>query len=427
MKRYRHQPTRGLCSSEPPKTFVQPVWLQGACAFALVLVLLYGGSGFALTSEPVQVGARGNILQTDLDFHSASGHLFAVLLNEESGQWAWLVNISTDNGETWTETYEWPSTMAIADISSVVAGDYLYVAYVDPLVPEFGKIRRFNAIDGSVDSTYGGIGWIEVLDAGTDTFREVAVASSADQNDTRLYYFAIQSNYVLRYAWTNQEGGADTPWSEIDTGVTSANHAIDATYAENSSTFLYVAYEGLDGDLHIWRRMSDVTSDVTDFGVIQRDWLRISAFEDTIVALYDDQVAADRGLKYLMSTDAGDTWQSPSPLTPMDNYTSPAVTLRNGGGVAAVYHDVTTPDWAALTQKDYANGDWSTPVDCATPGLTTGSYSDIEWLPFGNYGVLLVGSGTSGRNSFFALPLLLFGDGFESGDDTQWSETLPLQ
>ena len=420
MNQLRHQPTRGHRSSDPPKDVVRPARPRGIKAVAIVLLLLCGGSGFALTSEPVQVGLRGNILQTHLDSHAASGNLFAVLLNEDTGNWAWLVNISTDDGETWTETYEWPSTMAIEDVSAVVAGDYLYVAYVDPLIPQYAKIRRFSAIDGAVDSSYGGSGWIEVLDADTESFSEIAVASSADQNDTRLYYFAAQSNYVLRYAWTNQEGGSDTPWSEVATGVTSANHNIEATYAENSSTFLYVSYEGLDGDLHIWRRMSDVTSDVTDLAVTPRDSIRISAFEDTVVALYDDQVAADRGIKYVMSTDAGETWESAS-LTPMDNYTSPAVTLRNGGGVAAVYHDVTTPDWAALTRKDYASGDWTTPIDCAIPGLTTGSFSDIERLPFGDYGVLLVGSGTTSRNAFFALPLLLFGDGFETGDDSQWS------
>lgn len=418
----RYQPTKDRPGSNPLGNSGRPVRAQAACAIAIVLVFLCGSSVLARDSEPVQVGTRGNILQAHLDFHAGTGNLFAVLLNQELGYWHFLINMSTDNGATWTETFEWQSTAEIKDISVVVAGDYVYVAYPNPIILESAEIARFFVTDGTMDMTFGGGGWIEVFDAGDEQITEVALVSSADENDTRLYYFAAQGDYSLRYAWTNQEGGAGTtPWSEIATGVTSANHSLDATYVENSSTFLYVAYEGLDGDLHIWRRVSPGTVDVADLGVTPVDSIRISAFEDTVVVLYDDQAAADRGIKYVMSTDAGDSWDPESSLTAMDNYTSPAVTLRNGGGVAAVYHDVTTPDWAALTQKDYATGAWSTPIDCALPSLTTGSFTDIEHLPFGDYGVLLVGSGTSSRNAFFALPLLLFGDGFEDGSDSQWS------
>ncbi len=424
----RHQQARDCRRSNLLGSFGPPGLVCGTGTIAFVIILLCGASVSALNSEPVQVSTRANILQAHLDFHAGTGNLFAVLMNQDLGVWNWLVNISTDNGATWTETYQWQSTIALPDISAVVAGDYLYVAYPSLLNMESGRIARFAAADGTRDMTFGGVGSIEVFDAGDEQITEVALASSADQNDTRLYYFATQSDYSLRYAWTNQEGGAGTtPWSEIATGVTTANHSLDATFAENSSTFLYVAYEGLDGDLHIWRRVSPGTSDVADLGVTPRDSIRMSAFEDTVVVLYDDQVAADRGIKYIMSTDAGDSWEPESSLTAMDNYTSPAVTLRNGGGVAAVYHDVTTPDWPALTQKDYADGAWSPPIDCGFPGLSTGSFSDIEWLPFGDYGVLLVGSGTSSRNAFFALPLLVFGDGFESGDDAQWSEPFALR
>ena len=125
MNRYRDQPKRVRRASDPPKA---PRGHRGVSAFAIVLLLLWAGSVSALKSDPVQVSARGNILQAHLDFHAGTGNLFAVLLNYESGYWNWLVNISTDNGATWTETYEWQSTMAIADISAVVAGDYLYVA-----------------------------------------------------------------------------------------------------------------------------------------------------------------------------------------------------------------------------------------------------------------------------------------------------------
>ena len=125
-----------------------------------------------------------------------------------------------------------------------------------------------------------------------------------------------------------------------------------------------------------------------------------------------------------MSTDTGETWTSAS-LTPIDNFTFPAVTLRQGGGLMAVYHDVTSSEQAALTQKDYSKGGWTTPADCSIPGLSTGSFSDIERLPLGNYSALFVSSGTSSENAFFALPLLLFGDGFESDSTAVWSSSAP--
>ena len=90
-----------------------------------------------------------------------------------------------------------------------------------------------------------------------------------------------------------------------------------------------------------------------------------------------------------------------------------------------MYHDVTTPDWAALTRRDYATGPWTTPIDCSIPALRTGSFSDVQALPVGEIGVLFVGSGTSFKNVFFATPLLLFSDDFELGDTNAWSSSTP--
>jgi hypothetical protein len=388
------------------------------------MVLLVGTVAAALDATPVQVGTRGGAIQAHLDVHRATGHLFVVVMNYEDFYWNWLVMMSTDAGATWTETYEWQSTMEIIDIDAVVVDDYLYVAYIDPLDDRYAKVRRFSAIDGAVDTGFSTDGWIEVLDGDPHSIEEVAITSSADSNGVRLYYFAIQSDGALRYSWTNQEGGADTPWNEIATSVTSANHSLEAAYAGDSTTFLYASYEALDGDIHVWRRMTDPSSDVTDLNLDARDWVRISAFEDTVAVLFDVQVGPDRGIDYALSTDAGASWSSSS-LTPMDNYTSPAVTLRGGGGISAVYHDVTTPDWAALTRNDLAGGGWTTPLDCSIPGLRTGSFSDVQVVRIGEIGVLFIGTGSSSSNVFFAAPLLLFGDPFETGNTSGWSATSP--
>jgi hypothetical protein len=410
-------------ASGPIRGAERPSFPRLLILLLVCLALVIASGAMALDATPVQVGTRGDVIQAHLDFHRASGNLFAVALTDENFFWTWYVNISTDGGATWTETYEWQSTMEIVDIDAVVVDDYLYVAYIDPLDNRYSKIRRFSAIDGAVDTTFGTGGWMAVHDADPGHVEEVALASSADSSGVRLYYFAIQSDGALRYSWTNQEGGADTPWGEIDTTVTSANHNLEAAYAGNSSTFLYASYEALDGDIHVWRRMSDpVASDVTDLNLDARDWVRISAFEDTVAIVYDFTTGPDRGIDTAISTDAGDTWV-PGSLTPLDNYTSPGVTLRGGGGIWAVYHDVTTPDFAALTRKDYSGGSWSTPIDCSIPALRTGTFSDVQAVPRGEVGVLFVGSGTSFKNVFFATPMLLFSDDFELGDITAWSSS----
>jgi len=51
----------------------------------------------------VRVGNRDNIYNVEIDQHPTSGNLFAVLqYSDVNSRYWWSVNISTDNGETWT-------------------------------------------------------------------------------------------------------------------------------------------------------------------------------------------------------------------------------------------------------------------------------------------------------------------------------------
>jgi len=72
----------------------------------------------------VQIGARTGISQMDLDVDVANGNLFAALNFDDGVARGWTVNISTDGGTTWAETYYWDSgTYALNDVdASVVAG-----------------------------------------------------------------------------------------------------------------------------------------------------------------------------------------------------------------------------------------------------------------------------------------------------------------
>jgi len=129
----------------------------------------------------VRIGARTNIGETDLDFDAQNGNQFAVL--RYSGDWS--VNISTDGGETWQETYTWGGS--VDDTSAAVVDDYLWVGYVFSSANDQGRMRRFNVSNGLVDGTYG---YQTVFDKNV-AIKEIAVVTNADGFDNRVYLYAI--------------------------------------------------------------------------------------------------------------------------------------------------------------------------------------------------------------------------------------------
>jgi subtilisin family serine protease len=138
-------------------------------------------------TEDTRIGSKTNVDKTCLDYDAQSGNLFAVL-RYTSTNWYWSVNISTDKGKTWQETYEWYATYLIRDVSAAVVGNYLWVGYLggDTAYHE-GRIRRFSVSAGAEDTSYG---YHTIIDKGVP-ITEISVSANADSFDNRVYFSAI--------------------------------------------------------------------------------------------------------------------------------------------------------------------------------------------------------------------------------------------
>jgi len=393
------------------------------------------------TGTDVRIGNRTRIRETHLDFDAQNGNLFAVLryTNDSTTDWKWSVNISTDNGQTWQETYQWGAADSrLNDISAVVVDDYLWVGYVSAIAGDEARMRRCRVSDGSIDSAYN---WETVIDWDT-SIGEIALGSNADSADEIVFYFAL-SDHSLIFYWASDAGTVNPVWHEIPTGVTNAWRGLDATWNEGASNHtVYASYLASDGanPVVVLRLLSSLDWEATEIlpaytGASNRG-TSISAYDDTVICAYEHSYSNGIGIRYNVSYDGGDSWLWGAwEPDPGHYFTQPEVTCRGGQGSAVVYHEEAGDfDRVWFRYRDhYSPGNWDDIVAQINEydGLT-GMPNRVEWLPplpghAYAYGTIYIsGVPDPGRIPYFDRMMpLVFSDDFESGDTTAWSSTVP--
>lgn len=364
-------------------------------------------SGTKLSTD-VQIGARQNITKPCLDFHYDTGNLFAVL--KRSDPTAWTVNLSTDGGQTWQETYAWNAGAgeSAIDLDAAVVADYLYVGYVASNFPHEARMRRFFASDGSSDAAYG---YQVVFDKDVD-INEVALASNADSYDNRIYYWAILADHFLVYYWDVASDG--TTWTEVATGIDEAFTCLDACCnAGYSNYFLWASYADLGDSLHVVRISNGGIDDIKLFGVIISHGLSIGAYDDRIMAVFE---YLDDDIRYWISYDGGDNWGYGVLASTGTHYSNPEVTARKGGGFSVIYEAETgEPDTCYYRRRDYDMANWTAPKPFNEVDVSTGTPMCIEWVPpCYSYGSIWIGGGNT-RAYFDRQAPWLCGDANGSG------------
>lgn|GEM_PF-705285 len=331
----------------------------------------------------VQVSAKDWVYETVIDFHHSSKNIFAILHRYYYSELdRWTINLSTDHGQTWVETYAWWADYLVEDVHAAVVADYLYVAYIANTNQDEARIRRLSANDGSVDSSYN---WIAVHNNSV-VVNEVALATFADSYNNRVYYYAILDDGSLLYFWSDQEGSS---WTEISTGITNARWGLDACTNQGfTKYFTWISYADTNDYFHVARK-SGSTWDVITFDDAW-DKSSITAYYDRVIAVYEQWIpSAWSRITYRISYDAGNTWYYgyASPFSSGYYYTNPDVTARRGDGVAVCYlQGGERHMWYRHRDFNVASN-WSTPErfnDVADVRMAT----SIEWLPptvLGNY------------------------------------------
>ncbi len=325
----------------------------------------------------VQIEGQTVIYKPCLDFHNATGNLFAVLRRQTSDDVLWTMNISTDGGQTWQETYTW-SGANIIDVSAAVVDAFLYVTYVavdGSGGADWARIRRFNASTGEVDNVY----YYKVVFDVDINIQEVALCTDADQSDDRIYYFAILADNSLVFYWADAQGET---WYQIATGISNADHGLDACWNQDYTEWaIWVSFVAIDDGLHV-ARYSGLWEDIwadTDL----RDVTSVGAYQNRILVAYE---YTDFDIKYMVSYDEGENWYNGFIAYSADEppfFHEPHVTGRKGGGFAVVYEQEwnAEPDTCWFKHRDYDTPLWSVPQPINEVDVTTGRPMTVERIP----------------------------------------------
>ncbi len=314
----------------------------------------------------VRIGNRDSILTTNFDVHTASGNLFAVFLLEGDGSVTkWTVNISTDGGYTWSETYDWWAGYQINSISAAVAENHLYVGYTGGADQVDARLRQFKVTDGSSESFSNGSSYLTVFSVtAPDFLKEITISTNQDLFNNRVYYTAITDNGGIKHYWAAIE---PLNWNEITTSVTHADRGLDVSYNETvqSDKYLWISYYSTADSIHIdavdgtdtWNPMIKYPT-----GVNTRI-SSISSYKDTVTCFFEYKGNLFH-CRYLVSYNGGNSWFWGFVDDTSTTHESPAVTGRNGGGVGVVYRFYTPTREERFNWRDYSGG-WAPPVSFA--------------------------------------------------------------
>ncbi len=329
----------------------------------------------------MRIGARSNIKNVVLDFHNATGNLFAVILYYDTSatEDRWTVNFSNDMGATWSETYQWTSGgVTMNDIDAAVITDSLYVGYIGDLDQYDARSRRCSAFDGSIDNAYF---WKQVFNKGIE-IEEVAFTSNADFFDNRIYYLAILADNSLIYYWDDEAGAS---WGEISTGITNADLSLDAhTNQDFTEYFLVASYisTATDNRLHVARKGTSWIDTDLDSATTSEE-TSVAAYQDRMLTVFRDN---NGDMKYWVSYDEGANWYWGYIAQGM-LVLAPHVAGRHGGGFRVIYQQETgEPDSLWTRHRDYGTGpgtaSWDDPLYInETADVYTGTPTNVQWIP----------------------------------------------
>jgi len=318
----------------------------------------------------IRIGTRDSIDKAFLDIHRASGNLFVVLLFQSGSNYTWSMNFSTNNGNTWAETFNWTSSARIPDLGIAVVSNNCFVSYFSHASPFDARLRKFSVTTGAAENFSGGSSYITAFStASPDTLREVELVSNQDDYSTHLYYLAISRSGTLHYYW---DTSPFETWTRVETSITNAERGLDACWNEGySSRFIWVSYYDTADELKIaarssnWEVLHGYTADsgsrITSIG----------AWKDTVTCFFED-LRTYWQCRYFVTYNGGTNfligWIGDTTVTAE----TPLMTARDDGGVGVVFRHYTSPRQGRYTRRRYT-GSWSTPVQ----------YTDYEphWYP----------------------------------------------
>ncbi len=365
--------------------------------------------------------ARTGADDFDLAYHGGEATVFAAV----SWPDGWSMNISTDGGANWAETFFYPGQ---SKISMTVCGDKVWVAYSANVTNTTAKMRRFEPDDGAVDSAYF---WEQIADIAPAVVDDIALIGNEPDVATAVYIGLIDGDDNLRTYWDDLDG---TSFSDYSPAVTNADRNLDFTWCPYGfSTSGYVAYLSFETNtqgLEVWRMSFLGTWDqvLTDSLTGAHHFTAISAYGETVMTAFEGDRTNGNGIEYRVSYDHGDLWYSGSVYVPDaggPEAFGADVSLRFGQSANITYHleEGVMDNVYHISREGLGNGTWGAPFDFANHDSMSGTRTEVEFIGarcVGSYGMLYLAA--DGIPYFDLMnPRGFFCDGFESGNVSAWN------
>ena len=333
----------------------------------------------------VRIGTRDSIYVVSSDVHYASGHIFAILLYHEGSQYKWSVNMSTNMGNSWTETYVWFAGFYIHSVSATIAANHCYVGYDYLSTTSSARIRRFRASDGLEEDFHNGETFIDAISLTLpDSVMEIAMASNQDYFNNRIYLSLISSQGNLEASWSD----SGVNWTSYSYNISDASHGLDITCNQGYSTYYsYLSYISTSNRCRIFGLNGE--DSLFSFVVGSAgDYSAISAYDDTVFCVSEFSGNPNFYCKYWISYNGGTSWAWGA-LDDTVTYSSesPDVTLRGGAGISVTYRYYTSTREQRYRHRTYAFQPWPTAVSIADNEPYYNKPS-INYLGGNNYGVV---------------------------------------
>lgn len=313
------------------------------------------------TGTDVRVGSRDSLMEVALDRDPVNGNLMALLHVVVFNQDLWTVNLSTDGGTTWSETYSWNALYRINSISLTILRGHGYVALTRGLQQDQILLYRFTTSTGAWATWPNGDNY---LTTATTTSPEKFVNVSAASNNAfsalrnRLYVTTISSAHKVRFFYYSVDSSTA---SEVTTGITSASRGLSTCYNQ-PGTFMWISYVDTLGHVCI----DSVNSAVPSYGRVYRyanayqsSYTSISAHLDTIFCAFD-HITTFTHTQYLIRYGAASIWRFGVFADSSLGSETPAATLAGDAGIAMIDRNYTSTRSIRIAHRNYAFGsNWS--------------------------------------------------------------------
>lgn len=375
----------------------------------------------------VQVSSRTGGVDAALDYHPETNLIFALIVWEDT----WTMNVSTNGGISWSETYLWNSTVAnIADMA--VIGDYAWIVYSGaPDGYGTARMRRCHAATGAADSGYN---FEMIADEQPDTITEIVVVGPTPDFDNRVYVaYLVDEDDSIHFWWSLIAG---TTFYDLSPDITDAEAGLDLAWNPYTETDYkrWISYVSTGDVVRLYRSSSsdwNIEANTAWSGF--RRHTSLSAYADNIYCAYECETdPGEVGACHLINNSAGaGTWyweKIYNPTTSSDNAKLPNMTARSGAGRALVFgvESGALDDVRYSTRRGWTTGPWSTPTWYNSHDHVSGDETYIEWIGsdcIGSFGMLYFADfGGGEKTPYFDLMTErgFFCDGFESGNTSAW-------